>query len=233
MADKISDQALQMFTGQPPAWSITRPKPMLQKIWDFIGIPLRMVLLPDHRNEQLHLTSLRAERIGEILPRFKGRCLDIGAGDNMLIKLYKERAGKENKDAAHSIGIDVVDWDGGCLIVPDCKTLPFQDNSFDTVSFIACINHIPERSEALREAHRVLVPGGQILITMIGRFIGSIGHAVWWYSEDKHRDVHPDEMMGMDANDIIGLLNAAGFKNITRKGFLYNLNTLYIASKDE
>jgi ubiquinone/menaquinone biosynthesis C-methylase UbiE len=109
--------------------------------------------------------------------------------------------------------------------------LPFPDASFDTVCYIACINHIPERVEALRETLRVLKPGGRVVITMIGKVIGTIGHAVWWYSEDKHRDVHHDELMGMDSAEIFALLKDVGFKDVQRRGFVYGLNSLYVATK--
>ena len=77
----------QMFGESPPAWSLRRPKPIWQSMWDLIGAPLRMALLPDVVNERLHLTSLRAERLGMVLPLLSGRLLDIGAGHNMLVKL--------------------------------------------------------------------------------------------------------------------------------------------------
>jgi SAM-dependent methyltransferase len=220
----------EMFVGQPPGWSLRRHKPLSQHVWDFLGAPLRMVLLPDHRNEQLHLTSLRAERLARVLPELRGRVLDIGAGDNMLVKLHKERHPLDPAAQA-SVGLDVTDWGGGCTIVENCKTLPFDTASFDTVSYIACINHIPEREEALAETLRVLKPGGRVIVTMIGRLVGTIGHALWWYSEDKHRDVHHDELMGMDSGDIHTLLEKAGFADIQESGFVYGLNRLYIASR--
>lgn len=223
--------AKQMFIDAPPEWSLSRNKPLLQHIWDFIGAPLRMAIFPDHINERLHMTSLRAERLSNVLPALEGRVLDIGAGDNMLLNLYRKKAEKP-EIANQSVGVDVVDWGGDCVIVPDCKHLPFENASFDTVSFVACLNHIPERQEALQEAFRVLKPGGRVVITMIGRFIGTIGHAIWWYSEDKHREVHKDEMMGMDPKDIYPLLQQAGFSSIQERGFVYGLNRLITAEKN-
>ena len=117
------------------------------------------------------------------------------------------------------------------MILPDCSRLPFPDASFDTVCFVACINHIPERSEALKEARRVLRPGGRIVLTMIGRFIGGIGHAIWWYSEDKHREIADGEVMGMDRAEIRQLLSSAGFSQPREQTFLYGLNTLYVANR--
>jgi len=193
-----------------------------------------MALLPDTTNEALHLTSLRAERFSAVLPQLRGRVLDIGAGDNVLVRLYRE-ACRENPDpcdgADQSVGVDVIAWGGGVVLIESAAKLPFPDASFDTVSYVACINHIPERKAALIETMRVLKPGGRIVVTMIGRVIGEIGHKLWWYSEDKHREVDHDELMGMDKREVVSLLNETGFVDITTKGFVYGLNTLYLASK--
>ncbi|WP_152971222.1 class I SAM-dependent methyltransferase, partial [Rhizobium ecuadorense] len=68
-----------------------------------------------------------------------------------------------------------VDWGGDCIIVENCRQLPFEDRSFDTVCFVACLNHIPERKQALAESWRILKPGGRLIVTMIGRRIGEVG----------------------------------------------------------
>ena len=213
---------------RPPNWSLKPQKPLLQQAYDFVGAPLRMVMLPDQICEKMHLTSLRAERFAMTLKHMKGRTCDIGAGDNMLIKIYKEMY-PHDKDVQASVGTDVIDWGGDCVIMEDSTKLPFEDNSFDTVCFIACINHIPEREETLKEAYRILKPGGQLMISMIGRFIGVVGHAIWWYSEDKHREVDEEEEMGMDPKEIFELLEKSGFEKPEIKKFVYRLNYLYIS----
>ncbi|TCR66938.1 methyltransferase domain-containing protein [Rhizobium sp. BK376] len=217
----------------PPSWSLNRPKTALQSVYDFLGSPLRMILLPDMASERLHLTSLRAERFAAILPRLRGRVLDVGAGDNMLCRLYRDLApalGVSSEDAQASVGVDIEDWNGQCTLIENAADLPFDDNSFDTICFVACINHITNRVEALQEARRLLRPGGQLLVTMIGPFVGTIGHAIWWYSEDKHREVDDAEKMGMSSKEIIGILNQTGFKKVSINSFVYGLNRLYIAN---
>jgi SAM-dependent methyltransferase len=216
----------------PPEWALKRPKSALRHAIDFVAAPLRMVLLPDRIAERLGLTSLRAERFAAVLPELVGRVLDVGAGDNALLRLYRESSaaqGKSDGAVESSVGIDVVDWGGGCVVVPSCERLPFEDASFDTVSFVACINHIPERRAALSEARRVLRPQGRVAITMINRRLGGIGHRIWWYSEDKHRAVALGEVDGMDRAEVLALLRSAGFNRIRDRGFVYGLNRLYVA----
>lgn len=218
----------------PPDWALAPRKSLLQSAWDLAGAPFRMALLPDSQSERLHLTSLRAERYAAVLPQLRGRVLDIGAGDNALVRLYRQtqlRAGKDIADADNSVGVDVVDWGGDTLKITSSDSLPFESGSFDTVCFVACINHIPERIGALKEAHRVLKPGGQVVATMIGRLIGDVGHAIWWYSEDKHRDIAEGEVMGINSAEMLRLLNEAGFNQISIKRFVYGMNYLYLATR--
>jgi hypothetical protein len=66
---------------------------------------------------------------------------------------------------------------------------------------------------------------------MIGKYIGIIGHALWWYSEDKHREVDEKEEMGLDRNEVLSLLSGAGFVNIEVMPFVYGLNCLYVAHR--
>ena len=137
-----------------PPWALERPKNILQHVWDFVGSPLRMAILPDSICENMHLTSLRAERFGAVLPLLKGRVLDVGAGDNTLVHLYREYVavnGDNEESALTSAGVDTFDWGGDAILIKSSDKLPFEDNSFDTVTFIACINHIPERDAALAE----------------------------------------------------------------------------------
>lgn len=50
------------------------------------------------------------------------------------------------------------------LRVADARSLPFDDSSFDDVVCIDVIPHLPDPAAALKEAHRVLHPGGRLIV---------------------------------------------------------------------
>ena len=53
------------------------------------------------------------------------------------------------------------------LHVLDASDLPFPDSSFDVVLLFECIYYLPDPQRALEEAHRVLRPGGCLLIAPV------------------------------------------------------------------
>ena len=48
--------------------------------------------------------------------------------------------------------------------------LPFDDNSFDLVFSHGVLHHVPEVQQAQKEIHRVLRPGGELVIMMYARW---------------------------------------------------------------
>jgi SAM-dependent methyltransferase len=195
-----------------------RQKSIGQAAWDFVGIPFRLALFDQTWLPRFHWTTLEDERLNAVLPHVRGRLLDVGAGANTLVKRY-----------GNGVGVDVHDWGGGALVVADTSHLPFDDRSFDTVTFVACLNHIPYRDAALREAHRLVKPGGRLIITMINPVFGGVGHRIWWYGEDRKRGgMLSGEQGGLWTSTIVELCDAAGFSLERRERFVYGLNNLYL-----
>jgi SAM-dependent methyltransferase len=49
-------------------------------------------------------------------------------------------------------------------VVGDMEALPFADSDFDACLFVAALHHVADPLVALREAFRVLRPGGQVFV---------------------------------------------------------------------
>jgi ubiquinone/menaquinone biosynthesis C-methylase UbiE len=47
----------------------------------------------------------------------------------------------------------------------DATDLPFEDRSFDAVTRFDLLEHVPDDRQAVREAFRVLRPGGALLVS--------------------------------------------------------------------
>ncbi len=92
-----------------------------------------------------------------------GKVLDAPAGRGALSSLLK------------GAGFDVtaVDLDGGSFAVDGVEfvlgdlnqPLPFPDGSFDFVTCVDGIEHLENPYALIREFHRVLVPGGQLILS--------------------------------------------------------------------
>ena len=95
-------------------------------------------------------------------PRPGLRVLDIGCGTGQSRQLYAQYA-------AEYTGVDLAEaelararerFPGDRWLCCDARELPFAAASFDLVAFSSVLHHIEDFETALREAHRVLVPGG-------------------------------------------------------------------------
>lgn len=171
---------------------------------------------------QFLVNYLERRRLEMVRAQVRGRLLDIGCGPNKLVKAY-----------GNGIGVDVHPWPGVDQVVENSASLPFPDGSFDTVSFVACLNHIPNRHETLREAYRVLKPGGQLLATMITPTLSRIWHFVIrpWDEDQTDRGVKDGEVWGITRAGMTGLIEDAGFTDLQTVGFILGQNRLYVARR--
>ena len=87
-----------------------------------------------------------------------GRWLDIGAGSGVHREIFSGRA-------AEYVGVDPRPRGRG-LIPATGESLPFPPGSFETVVISEVLEHVPEPQAVLREAGRVMRPGGRLLVTV-------------------------------------------------------------------
>jgi ubiquinone/menaquinone biosynthesis C-methylase UbiE len=205
-----------------------------QLVKDFVTFPVRAVL--PVQKTKWGLTSRPDERFEYVAREITGRVLDIGCGrENLFVNNYA------NGD---SVGIDVFRYEGLAeeQIVEDMTHLPFPDESFDTVTFIANFNHIPQplRDAEMSEAFRVLRKGGTVVVTM-GNPVAelTIHRLVHTYDRflgtnldmDTERGMHEDEEYFVRDRVIVEHLAAAGFRGVEKRSFVtqWGLNHLLTA----
>lgn len=100
--------------------------------------------------------------------------LDIATGTGDFgIKAFKflspeKVTGVDISDKMMEIGLEKVRKEGleGKMIfeVQDCAQLPYPDNSFDAATIAFGIRNFEKLNDSLQQIHRVLRPGGQLLI---------------------------------------------------------------------
>ena len=166
---------------------------------------------------------LRDWRVRTVLPHVRGRLLDIGCGTNKLVRSYE----------GDGVGVDVHQWGDVDVVVTDSADLPFEPESLDTVTIVATLNHIPNRTEVLAHAHTLLRPGGTIIITMIPPRISRVWHFLRrrWDADQTERGMKEGEVFGMSAGDVRGALLQEGFEIALTKGFMLGVNRITVARK--
>jgi len=163
--------------------------------------------------------ALADRRVKAVLPHIRGRLLDVGCGDNKLVRQY-----------ANGIGVDVHPWPGADFIVTNSASLEYESHSFDTVTIIAALNHIPNREAVLRECRRLLRPDGQVIITMLTPVTSRLWHWIRapWDADQRERGMLPGEVYGFTPAEVIALFHACGFTLRAQTRFMLGFNRVYV-----
>jgi len=209
-----------------------------QRVRDFAAFPLRAVSM--FEEDRWGLTSLRSERFDFVASQVSGSCLDVGCGrhDTFVTEFL----------GGNGRGVDVFAYDGlrPDQILEDPTRFPFEDESFDCVTFIANLNHVPRQIRAveLAEAWRCVRPGGRIIVTMGNPLAELAVHQVIHLYDrvfgtnndvDSERGMVEGETYYITPTEIRSLLENAGFHSIQRKSFWTQwwLNHMYIGRKGD
>jgi ubiquinone/menaquinone biosynthesis C-methylase UbiE len=145
-AKHIKSQLIETFDAIAPHFDITRYKP-----WP------------------------ESKRFISTLPK-GSTVLDLGCGNGRnsiyLAKEGMDVVGLDFSRALLKIVSNKVEWkdvrEKVRLIEGDCAWLPFKNNSFDAVLYIATLHHLPTPQERLNsplEVKRILKPGGRSLVS--------------------------------------------------------------------
>ena len=162
-------------------------------------------------------------RFAAVAPEVQGRLLDIGCGTNQFTKRFKPAG----------VGVDVHQWGSVDMVVEDTAKLPLESESFDTVSILAALNHIPNREAVLAEAYRVLKPGGRIVITMIPPGVSRVWHFVRkpWDADQSERGMKAGEVYGLTPTEVRRRIEDAGFRIFKERRFMLGINRITVGVK--
>lgn len=143
---------------------------------------------------------------------FTGReVVDMGAGEGELALLLARFAGrvtavdqsqamlKEVRSKAEAAGLGSVVQ----VCESDMESLPLADASADAVFLSQALHHAAQPEAAVREAARILRPGGQVILLDLVK-----------HDQDWVREQWADQWLGFGEQEIRGWMNAAGLKQV-------------------
>ncbi len=114
-----------------------------------------------HKEEQLKKVKI----IKQHLKKPYGKLLDIGAGTGISTKPFE-------KDSKEAIALDpseeLLKQYKGKKVLAKAESLPFKDNTFDTIISITALHH-SNLKQAIKEINRVAKPNAQIAISFLKR----------------------------------------------------------------
>src|SRR5437764_4097692 len=135
---------------------------------------------------------------------------DLGAGEGLLSELLARRCKKviavDNSEKmvefgarkAKKNGLKNLEFRRG-----DLQNPPIEPESVDLVILSQALHHAEKPGEAIQAAHRMLVPGGQLLILDLSK-----------HKFEKAHELYGDRWLGFAESDLQRWLEAAGFKKI-------------------
>jgi len=110
-------------------------------------------------------------------------------------------------------------------------TLPLDSGQFDHVTMLAVLEHLVEPEPVLREAHRILAPGGSLIMTWPSSMVDpvlSVLHMLHLISDEMESDEHQKRI---PVEALEQMLQRIGFQTFLHRRFEFGLNNLMVAAR--
>jgi len=116
--------------------------------------------------------------------------LDLAGGTGDLTILFEKRVGKEGQVVLADINSEMLRTGRDRLIdrgligniryaQVNAERLPFEDNSFDCVCIAFGLRNVTDKDAALRSMHRVLKPGGRVIVLEFSHPIDKVTEKIY------------------------------------------------------
>lgn len=152
------------------------------------------------------------EAIGHLALRLTPHIViaDLGAGEGLLSQLLARRASKvwciDNSPRMVEVGTELANKNGLANLaykLGDIERVPLADKSVDLAILSQALHHAQHPEAAVQEAHRILKPGGQLLVLDLKE------HAF-----EKAHELYADVWLGFKESALHGFLKKAGFQQV-------------------
>lgn len=131
------------------------------------------------------------------------RALDIGAGTGFVTRALAAAGARASAVDASPRMVEQLRVRGIDARVGDAEALPFADATFERAFANMCLHHVERPEVAIREAARVLAPGGKLAITDLD------AHSFAFL-----RIEHEDRWMGFARADVERWFREAGLVDV-------------------
>ena len=135
---------------------------------------------------------------------------DLGAGEGLVSQLLARRAGHvwciDNSPKMVEVGTELAKKNGLANLtykLGDIERVPLTDKSVDLAILSQALHHASHPQTAVNEAHRILKPGGQLLILDLNE-----------HSYEKAHEQFGDLWLGFKESTLHGFLKKAGFLKV-------------------
>ena len=139
----------------------------------------------------LDVVAQREATLQILDPQLGERVLDIGSGPGFLAAAIAGRVGESGAVSGIDLSEPMIAYASGLAAAPgaapmtfvlgDATALGYPDQSFDAVVSTQVYEYVPDIETAIAEVHRVLVPGGRVLI------LDTDWDSVVWHTSDRDR----------------------------------------------